>query len=239
PKPEQWIKGETKITTKADGEKTVPAYQRKRLRYFPGAVQAKKWYRTRQTPTPDPSAEFAALNQAFPLTASYNLLDRQGNQHVVKITLSDTALAHMCQRHCYTYFTWAKGDIKLVNNFWPRSKVVDVGQYFEIVSGALKDISQAGLDHILAEFEEDEQTRGGTITVVNVPHGRETLFFMAKFAKNPETSDEEDSVGDASVEDPSGDGEITTWALDLSTVAPDGTSAESYPTKELTDAKIP
>ncbi len=244
PRIEQWIEGTKKIKF-STGEQDAPAFQRKRLRYFPGAASARHWYVNRPTPIPDPTNAIAALGASLPIRQRYNLTDREGGKHVVQVTMDEDALKHTCQRHCYTYFTWEKDDIKLVNNFWPRNRASTAAQYFTIISGALPDIAQAGLDHILAEFDEREQRIGRSITVVNVPHGNDVLFFIAKFTKDADLADADDSdegapAGEGSIseaEADSGTDDVTVWELNLATVAPDGPTAESFPTSELNAAK--
>ncbi|MCK9896910.1 hypothetical protein [Frankia sp. AgB32] len=241
PRVEQWIEGTKTITPQEGPRVVVPAFQRKRLRYFPGQERARAWYVNRPTPIPDPANEFGALGARLPIRERYDLTDREGRKHIVQVTMDSAALRHTCQRHCYTYFTWADADIKLVNNFWPQGRASTVDQYLTIISAALPDIAQAGLDHILAEFDEREQKLGRSITVVNVPHGADVLFFIADFTRDADLADADDSDegapdGDGSNSEPAGDDPIV-WALNLATVAPDGPSAESFPTQELKAAK--
>ncbi|MGF7235438.1 MAG: hypothetical protein ACQSGP_10855 [Frankia sp.] len=205
PRAEQWIPSEKDVK----GVK-VPAFQRKRLRRFPGLATGLATFNANRA-NDVLATTVNALPGGWPRISVQHGTDSDNNQHALTINWTAAQMMHMCQRHTYRYFPRTPDFVKLVNNFWPVAQVNTAAQFHAKVAAALPNIAQAMIECM--ESDEVLDTYEGTIVAVNVPSGGDQLFFIAKF--------ETDDPGSLA------------WNVDLETVAPDGESAECFPRDEL------
>jgi hypothetical protein len=210
PRVEQWL-------PPADGK-----FQRKRDRTFLTAADGRGKFGV-QAANPA-SRDVALIQQAWPLQADHTHLvvraDDAEEDHTVHLTMGADVLEHVCLRHTYAYFARTEDEVKLVNNFWPTNVVSTPDQYLHLIKQALPDIARIMLESMDAANVLDDMD--GMLEIVNAPVGdeesRHVLFFAAKFARHAEDDEPTD----------------TEWDVTLTSVAPDGNSAETYPADVLT-----
>jgi hypothetical protein len=210
PRVEQWL-------PPADGK-----FQRKRDRTFLTAADGRSKFRDQAANSA--SHDVAEIEQDWPLQVDHTHLvvraDDTEEDHTVHLTMPADVLEHVCLRHTYAYFARTPDEVKLVNNFWPTDVVSTPDGYLELIKQALPDIARITLESMDAANLLDDMD--GMLEIVNAPVGdegsRRVLFFAAKFTRH-------------AVDDQPTD---TEWDVTLTSVAPDGNSAETYPADVLT-----